>query len=174
MRKLPLVTAVVVGLASAAVIAPAAHASSVDVTCTGTETVQYNPGLLVTPQTVHAGVTGLLAPCSSSDPHVTTGNYAESFSTSLSCTTLLSPRAGTRVFHWSSGQTSTFSFNRTLSNAGGQTTVTLTGHITSGEFAGDTAVEQVVFVTPSTLQCLAPPGLTALGPGPAVLSLTHP
>ncbi|MER5549514.1 hypothetical protein [Streptomyces sp. NPDC002589] len=174
MCKLPLVTAVVVGLASAAVIAPAAHASTVDVTCSGTETVQYNPGLLVTPQTVHVNVTGILAPCSSSDRGLTAGNYQESFDTTLSCATLLSPRAGTRVFHWSNGQTSTFSFNRALNNAAGQTTVTFTGEITSGEFAGDTAIEQVVFVTPTALQCAAPPGVTALGPGPAVLSLTHP
>ncbi|MFJ5032823.1 hypothetical protein ACIQB5_33210 [Streptomyces sp. NPDC088560] len=172
MRKLPLVTAVVVGLASATLIAPAAHAATVDVTCAGTETVRYDPGLLLIPETVHGDVTGILAPCSSSDRGLTTGNYQESFSTSLSCATLLAPRTGTRVFHWSNGQTSTFTFNRALNNVAGQTTVTLTGDITSGEFAGDTALEQVTFVTPTTLQCLNPLGLTALGPGPAVLTLT--
>ncbi|MFI1202733.1 hypothetical protein ACH4VR_25375 [Streptomyces sp. NPDC020883] len=82
-----LVTAVVVGLASATVIASAAHAPSVEVVCTGTETVQYNPGLLLTPQTVHVNVTGILAPCSSSDAGLTDGNYQEGFDASLFCAT---------------------------------------------------------------------------------------
>ncbi|HEX9545691.1 MAG TPA: hypothetical protein VF942_00045 [Acidimicrobiales bacterium] len=153
---------------------PAAGAASVDVTCAGTETVTYDPGLLVTPQTVHVTVTAILAPCSSSDSSITAGNYVESFNATLSCSTIFSGRAGTRVFNWSNGQTTTFAFNRALNDAGGQTTVTFTGYITSGEFHGDTAVEQVAFATPSTLQCLAPPGLTSLGPGPAVVNITHP
>ena len=45
--------------------------------------------------------------------------------------------------------------------------------IVSGKFAGDTAIEQVVFVTPNTLQCLTTPGLTKLGPGPAVLTIAR-
>jgi hypothetical protein len=76
------------------------------------------------------------------------------------------------VFQWSNGQTSTFTFTRELNDAGGQTTVTFTGTITSGEFAGDNAVEQVGAVTPSALQCANPPGLTTLGPAPATLTLT--
>lgn len=152
--------------------APAAHAAGADVTCTGTETVAYQPGLLLTSQAVHVSVAGILAPCGSSDPGLTSGNYNEDFTTTLSCSTLFAGRSGTRVFHWSNGQSSTFAFNRALNNVGGQTTVTFTGDITSGEFAGDTVVEQVVFVTPNLLQCLASPGLTGLGPGPAVLSIS--
>lgn len=148
-----------------------AHAASLDVTCTGTETVTYSPGLLLAEQTVHTTVNGILAPCTSSDPGITAGTYLEDFSTTLSCTTVLAPRAGTRVFRWSDGSSSTFSFNRALNDVGGQTTVTFTGAITGGRFAGDTAVEQVVFVSLSTLQCLAPPGVTSLGPGPAILTI---
>jgi hypothetical protein len=169
-----LLIAAVTAVSGIASLAPAAHALSADVTCAGTETVTYDPGLLLTAQTVHVVVTGILAPCSSSDAGILTGNYQENFSTTLSCSTLFAGRTGTRVFQWSNGQTSTFAFNRALNNAGGQTTVTFTGDITSGEFAGDTVVEQVAFVTPSTAQCLAAPGLTALGPGPAVLSITRP
>jgi hypothetical protein len=164
--------AAVTALSGIALSAPAAHALSVDVTCAGTETVTYQPGLLLTPQQVQVVVTGILAPCRSSDAGITTGNYTESFTTTLSCATLFSGRTGTRVFHWSNGRSSTFSFNRAINNVGGQTTVTFTGDIVSGEFAGDTVVEQVTFVTPSTLQCLAPPGLTTLGPGPVVLNIT--
>jgi len=152
--------------------APSAHAAGLDVTCTGTETVTYQPGLLLFTQNAAVGVTGILAPCSSTNPAVTAGNYQENFTAALSCSTLLSGRAGTRVFHWSDGQTSTFAFNRALNNVGGQVTVTFTGNITAGEFAGDTVVEQVVFVTPNLVQCLAAPGLTSLGPGPVVLSIS--
>jgi hypothetical protein len=151
-----------------------AHAASVDVTCAGTETVSYDPGLLLTPQAVHTIVTGILAPCTSGVPGITAGTYREDFTTPLSCATLLSGRAGTRVFHWNDGSTSTFSFDRALNNVAGQITVTFTGTITAGRFAGDTAVEQAVFVTPSALQCLAPPGITALGPGPVVLTIAQP
>ncbi|NUR58397.1 MAG: hypothetical protein HOV87_06850 [Catenulispora sp.] len=151
----------------------AAHAVSIDVTCAGTETVSYSPGLLLTTQTVRTSVTGSLAACSSSDPGITAGTYREDFSASLSCATLLSGRAGTRIFRWSDGTTSTFAFNRALNNAAGQVTVTFSGSITAGRFTGDTVLEQVVFVTPNPLQCLASPGLTTLGPGPVVLSISQ-
>jgi hypothetical protein len=166
--------AAVTALSGIAPSAPPAHAAQADVTCAGTETVTYQPGLLLTSQQVHVDVTGILAPCGSSDSGITAGSYTESFMATLSCSTLFAGRAGTRVFTWSNGQTSTFSFNRALNNVGGQTTVTFTGAITSGEFQGDTAVEQVVFVTPSALQCQAPTGLTTLGPGPVVLNITRP
>lgn len=151
---------------------PAAGAQSADVTCVGTETVTYQPGLLLTSQTTHVAVTGRLAPCTSFDAGITAGNYQESFATTLSCATLLAPRTGARVFHWSNGGSSTFSYTRTINNAGGQTTVTFRGHISSGEFSGDAATAQLTFVTPNTAQCLAPPGLTALGPGSMVLTIT--
>ena len=84
---------------------------------------------------------------------------------------MLAAQAGTRVFQWSNGQSSTFSYNRTANNVGGQTTVTFTGTIVSGQFAGATVIQQVVLVTPNSVQCLAPPGLTALGPGVSVLTI---
>jgi hypothetical protein len=162
-------------LIGAAVLVPTdAHAVAADVTCTGTETVNYQPGLLLSSQQVHVAVNGILAPCVSSNPAVTAGTYLPAFSATLSCATLLSGLPGTRVFQWSDGKSSTFTYSRTLNSVGGQLTVTFTGTITAGEFAGDTAVEQVVFVTPNTLQCLAPPGLTSLGPGLVVLSIVQP
>ena len=171
MRKSTVVAALVVALAG--ITSPIAHAVSLDVTCVGTETVTYQPGLLLAPQTVQVVVTGILAPCTSSDAGVTASSYQESFATTLSCSTLFAGRTGTRVFHWSNGQSSTFSFNRAINDVGGQTTVTFAGTIVSGEFTGDTVVEQVVFVTPGILQCLAPPGLTTLGPGPVVLNISQ-
>jgi hypothetical protein len=151
-----------------------ASAAGVDVTCAGTETVEYQPGLLLTPQNVRVTVHGMLSPCGSSDSGITGGAYLQSFTATLSCDTVLAPLAATRVFQWSNGRSSTFLYRRTINDAGGQTTVTFQGTITGGEFSGDPAVEQVVFVTPSSARCLAPPGLTSLGPSPATLGIPSP
>jgi hypothetical protein len=151
-----------------------ASAARVDVTCAGTETVEYQPGLLLAPRDVSVTVNGTLSPCSSSDSGITDGSYLQRFTATLSCDTVLAPLAATRVFQWSNGRSSTFFYTRAVNNAGGQTTVTFQGTITSGEFSGDRAVEQVVLVTPDSAQCLAPPGLTTLGPSLAALSLASP
>lgn len=169
-------------LAMSGVVVPstAAHASTapgarMDVFCLGTETGTYSPGLLLfTPQAVHVSVNGVLAPCASSDSKIKSGTYLQHFDATLSCATVLAGLAATRVFNWSDGESSTFSYNRAINDVLGQTTVTFTGTIVSGKFEGDTVFEQVVFVTPNALQCLAPPGLTALGPGIAVLGIGHP
>lgn len=158
----------VVALLATGMPALASQAAVLDVTCIGTETVTYQPGLLLTPQTVNVTVKGTLTPCTG----VTSGSYLQSFTATLSCATVLAGLAATRVFHWNDGTSSTFSYERRINNAGGQTTVTFVGTITAGRFAGSSAVQQVVFVTPNTLQCLAAPGLTNLGPGAAVLTIT--
>ena len=173
MRFWFLLTAAALVMSAVVFPSPAAHAVSADVTCVGTETVTYEPGLLLTPQTVNVTVHGILAPCTSSDPKITSGTYVQHFSATLSCLTLVTGLAATRVFDWSNGRSSSFSYNRAINNVGGQTTVTFAGSIVSGEFAGDTGIQQVVFVTPNTLQCLTSPGLTALGPGPAILTIAR-
>ena len=174
MRGLRLVLVATTLAATGTSVSVPASAARVDATCAGTETVKFQPGLLLSPQNVSVTVNGMLSPCTSSDSGIKSGTYLQNFTATLSCDTVLAPLAATRVFQWSNGRSSTFFYKRTINNAGGQTTVTFTGTITSGEFSGDPAVEQVVFVTPNSTQCLAPPGLTTLGPGPATLSITSP
>jgi hypothetical protein len=151
--------------------AAAAHALSSGVSCTGTETAGYNPGLSLSSHTTNVSVNGILEACASSDPTVTSGSYTQHFSAALSCTTLFAGLDASRVLQWSNDRTSTFNYTRTLNNVGGQTTVTFTGVITAGEFAGDTAVQQVVFATPDAQACLTTAGLTQLGPGVSVLTV---
>jgi hypothetical protein len=174
MRLRTLLAAVALATSGVTLPATAAHAVSVDVTCTGTEAVTFQPGLLLTPQSVAVTVNGILAPCTSSDPGITSGAYLESFTATLSCANLLDGFAGTRVFEWNNGRSSTFAYNRAVNVVLGQITVTFTGMIVSGEFAGDTAVEQVASVTPNSLKCLAPPGITSVGPHAAVLTIASP
>src|SRR5581483_11922869 len=171
MRNILIAAAMLVSLPGLTLITSPAHAVSLDVTCAGTETATYNPGLLITSQTTQVAVTGILAACTSSDPGITSGSYSENFPTTLSCATIFAGRAGTRTIRWSNGQSTTFEFTRAINNAAGQITVTFTGDATSGEFTGDTVIEQVVFVTPNALQCLAPPGLTQIGPGIATVTI---
>jgi hypothetical protein len=163
----------VMALAISGVVLPstAAHALSADVSCLGSETVTYQPGLSLVPQAVNVTVRGTLTSCGSSDPAITSGTYLQRFTATLSCDTLLAGLAGTRDLHWSNGQSSSFSYNRTINDVAGQTTVTFAGTIGSGRFAGDTAIEQAAFVTLNPLQCLAPEGLTTLGPGAAILTI---
>jgi len=171
MRLCIVLTAAALAMSGVVFAAPAAQAVSVDALCVGTETVTYQPGLVLTPRTVDVTVSGILAPCASSDPDITSGTYLQHFTTTLSCATLLGGLAATRIFNWSNGESSSFSYNRAINDVGGQTTVTFAGTIVGGKFARDTAIEQVAFVTPNTLQCLTPSGLTTLGPGAAILTI---
>ncbi|WP_163572367.1 hypothetical protein [Fodinicola feengrottensis] len=144
-----------------------------DVSCTGTETATYQPGLTLRAKNVHTAVSGLLSPCTSPTTDITSGSYGQTFQATLSCDTLAAGLDATRVIHWSDGSTSAFAYHRAITNAAGQTTVTFAGTITAGRFRGATAVEQAIFVTPNVTQCLTSGGLTALGPGPVVLTVNH-
>jgi hypothetical protein len=49
----------------------------------------------------------------------------------------------------------------TVSNPAGESVVTFTGSVVSGEFAGDAAVMVVTSATLNALACIAPPGVTS-------------
>jgi hypothetical protein len=173
LKRLSTLLAVATLVGSGMLAPAAAHAASLDVSCFGEEMAGYQPGLRLLPQQTNVTVNGDLAVCDSANASVVSGSYLQNFDATLSCSTLLAGLSATRVFHWSDGRTSTFSYNRTITDVGGETTVTFVGSIVSGEFAGDTAVEQVVFATLNTIQCLVAPGLSQLGPGVAVLTIAQ-
>ncbi|MFG1793601.1 hypothetical protein [Nocardia sp. NPDC049149] len=157
---------------SVAGLTPHAAAVSVDLACEGTETATYEPGLRQTPQPVSYAVNGVLSPCSSSDPGIIAGSYSEQSSATLSCATFFAESSGTRVFRWGDGRSSTFAFDRAIKDAGGQSTVTLTGAVVKGEFVGSTVTEQIAFTTPRTTDCLISPGLAQLGPAKVALTIS--
>ncbi|HEU5473806.1 MAG TPA: hypothetical protein VFV67_24440 [Actinophytocola sp.] len=80
--------------------------------------------------------------------------------------------SGTSVISWNNGNTSTFSFNDTVTNIGGNIVATRTGTITAGQFQGDTAVRVMTFPAINPLDCLTT-GLTSQF-GVVVLTLTSP
>src|SRR5438132_1684097 len=86
-----------------------AQAGLLDVTCEGTQTVTYSPGLLVVPgqQTIHTETS--YAPCVSvSKPAVHSGEAVGNTTANISCETLLQGGRATRTITWNTGQTSTF------------------------------------------------------------------
>jgi len=142
-------------------LAPAAHAVA-DITCAGTETQMFSPGLRLTPQAETLTVHSIYNPCvSTGDPSITFGTTDFSISLPLSCLDLPRSSSGTMPFNWSNGSQSTFSFNRIATTVGGELVVSETGVITAGEFFGDTVQRTVTGPTLNTLQCVSPPGITS-------------
>lgn len=140
-----------------------AQADPGDLTCLGTVTANYSPGLTLTssPQTVTTNE--IDTPCTSaSNPDVTSGHSAVTIETEAGCLEILQPGSATKTFTWNTGETSVFSFNRSISRPGGNSVVTLAGAITQGLFAGRTALEVITFPNPNLLGCLTPPGVTSL------------
>jgi hypothetical protein len=154
----------VLGAAGAAAcslaLAATASADPVDVTCVTSADLSFSPGLTFATTPTSITTAGQLGPCVSvSDPTVTSGTHGSTFSRTTSCVGLLNTGPGTRVFHWSNGQTSSFTFSSTSTYVAGQLVTTLRGTITAGEFAGSSAVQVATFAADLT-KCLQPGGLT--------------
>jgi hypothetical protein len=88
----------------------------------------------------------------------------------VSCTTLLTSVAGSRVIHWSTGTTSTFSYITTIDDVEGALfTATEVGSITAGEFAGHTALGTVTMTDGAFANC-GTTGVPSTG-GPVTLEI---
>ena len=163
MRRLPMALAVLSMLASTWVAAtPAQAGGALDLTCQGTQTVNFTPGLLLTPKQVIFKASDDFTSCVSvPDPSIKSGTYTSTAQALLSCLTVLQPGTGTKTFTWSNGQTSTFTHSSTVLQVAGQTLMTLTGTITAGKFMGDTAVQVITIASTNPLGCVASPGVTS-------------
>ena len=162
MRRLSLALAAIGLLASTWVVAaPAQAGGALDLTCQGSQTVNYAPGLIVTPkQVVYTAHDDFTSCTSVQDPSIKTGTHTATAQAPLSCLAVLTPVSGTKTFTWNNKQTSVFTYSSSVSQVLGSTVVTLTGTITSGKFMGDTAVQVVTTASANPLGCLASPGVT--------------
>ncbi|MEU5694352.1 hypothetical protein [Actinosynnema sp. NPDC020468] len=155
------VLAVVSSVVAGFFLAPAvAVADTGGVTCAGTQTVTYSPGIVLQPsvQTIH--FSHVLAPCSSTTVPGLTAGFSEGTATrSASCLDLLESDSAVLTFHWNTGESSVFTYDRTVTTVGGSTVVTLTGSVTAGLFAGAAAVMVVIGPAVNLLACLYAPGL---------------
>jgi hypothetical protein len=152
-------TAITIGLPAGTGIAAA---DPLDVECTGTQTTTYSPGLTLVPTDQTVNTHTIYGPCvSASTPDLSAGDRSITNHQMASCLDLPGSRSAVTTITWNTGQQSAFSFNRTVTHAGGNTIVIFTGTIVAGLFAGDSALEVVVGPTLSTLDCLTPPGITS-------------
>ena len=122
-----------------------AHAVNL-VSCTGTESITFSPGATQTPRlTTLTTATSLPLCVHASAPVLMPASGHSQISHSLSCDELANGATGTKVFQWTNGQTSTFSFVSTATTVDGNFVVTLNGTITAGLYQGASAVASTVF-----------------------------
>ena len=155
----------VLGVVAGAVLASATGAgAAVLLQCEGTNATSFSPGLLLAEQEVRLTYAESLGPCLvSSDPAVRSGSAAASFPVLAGCLHLDPGVAGSKTFTWNTGETSRFEFTIVGTTVAGQVVVTNTGTITAGKFAGAVAEEVIANASLSLLNCLAPPGVEAVG-----------
>lgn len=150
----------------------AARAEMVLMTCTGTTTLQYSPGLTFTPTLNSYAVNAVMAPCVGIPVGVSSANYSASGSEVLSCEVITSTvTKPPYTFHWGDGtqsttQTDTVVIQRPL----GQIVRIDTGHVVSGRFLGATVVKTMTLLQTDLDACLTT-GVTSTG-GPVVLTVT--
>jgi hypothetical protein len=122
----------------------------------------YSPGILLTARTVTIHRNLILGPCVSlEDATLTSGTSTGNTSREVSCLGVVEPQSGTNTINWNNGQSSTFTYNQVVNDLLGQTTLTATGTITAGEFAGHTAIRQATGPSINLLDCLSEPGITS-------------
>jgi hypothetical protein len=133
------------------------------ITCTGTQTVTYSPGLSqrLREVTVH-GVTTLSRCVSTADPRITAGRSTFRATGRLSCDA--GGYSGTRKIAWTNGRTSTMSFTSAFSPDAGPGVVTVKGEVTDGQFSGQRWNATFTVFTTRPRACATPEGLpTAAG-----------
>jgi hypothetical protein len=117
-------------------------------------------------------VNGIYPVCTNSA--VPSGSYAETFTLTASCLVLQDSGSTVRTFAWGNpaAETSTFAYNVSATEVGGQLIVTNTGLITAGKFASASAQQVITLITPNTLQCLTT-GISNVT-GPTTLLIYRP
>ncbi|HEU5469983.1 MAG TPA: hypothetical protein VFV67_04970 [Actinophytocola sp.] len=130
----------------------------IDIVCVGVEEATFDPGLRLFEQDVDITSHIDYEECvSATIDSGTTDSGGEDIP--LSCLSILFSSSGTWEIVWNTTDTSTFEFDYTVSQSGGQTIMTLIGTITAGEFTGSDAVMTLTGGS-ITQNCLFAPGVT--------------
>jgi hypothetical protein len=132
------------------------------VTCTGSSTITYNPGLTFTPRPVHYHETEQYTPCVSSDPTLTAGSSSTDIDIPAgSCLALPSIfEDPAYTIDWGNGNSSTIDLMFSDAIIGGTEQVTGVGTVTAGQFTGATAVIVWIYPVIDPQQCQTQQGLT--------------
>ena len=140
-----------------------AHTAAATVTCTGSQTVAYSPGLSSRHRHVTVHGTTTLGRCvSAGDPGITAARSTFRATGRFSCTS--GGYSGTRKIQWNNGRTSTMSFTSTVSVNAGQSIMAIKGEVTDGEFSGKRWSATFTMFSAKPEACGTPEGLpTAAG-----------
>ncbi|WP_368565231.1 hypothetical protein [Pseudoxanthomonas sp. UTMC 1351] len=172
-RWLPLILSLSLGLTPT-------NAQAVDVvTCVGSETDTYNPGIRLTSQAVNVSFASTFEPnsCIAADGSGITSVFIPpgGYVAPRSCLELISfnPVGGSETLYWNNGDSSVFSWKATdvqHENLLGSQIYTIAASITSGRYQGRQMISVVTLVKPDILQCLSGIGVTSVS-GPTVLTI---
>lgn len=171
MRLLAVAAAVLAAAGTATIAAAPAHASIVDVTCAGTATATYNPGLTNTPHSTSFTLADDDALCLSSDPSITSGSDSTAFDIPSASCSALTAGGYLETVNWDNGSQSVIFYGTADVDVQESVVVVATGDVISGEFEGDTASQQNVYPLTDLGGCDSPDGLTTLS-GTTSLILT--
>lgn len=152
-------------LGTVAATASSASAESAGLVCSGQSTTTYSPPLTNSASTVTAATEGHFG--DQANPGacvhlgigtpVTGGSYDDSVVVpNASCTNVnytVPSGTGTRVFTWSDGTQSTFTFTTSITTVAGQAHVARIGTITAGRFMGASAVHEGIVPTLDAVAC---------------------
>ncbi|MFE5512092.1 hypothetical protein ACFQ9J_15970 [Streptomyces sp. NPDC056529] len=137
-RAVSLLTTLAAICASPFLAAPA-QAAPLDLTCTGSQTLNYSPGLTLTPQNVTVSGGGTFTCISLADPTLTAGGFTvPPNNATLGCG--LTGGSGTFTYQWNNGTTSTITATSVATVNLGAIQIISTGTVVAGQFTGDNAV----------------------------------
>jgi hypothetical protein len=145
-------------------------------TCTGTSSTTYNPGITNTSQSVtfNSNQTYSCVPIGG-NPQLTGGQTSASGTYAVSCMDLLQSGfpPSTTTYPWNDGTQSVVQYTSSTVSYDplGNLVIAQTGNVQSGTGQGDTVLETITLVTTTALQtsCQSPQGVQSLT-GPVTLA----
>jgi len=140
-----------------------AHAETVmDVVCSSTVKAFYSPG-----QTDTVTAVDTYDPCESTDSSLISGKRHLQSSSTDTCNTKAGGTPGKEQIVWSNGKVSTWEYTKEVEPGNGSIIIHQKGKITDGEFAGDSANEDLTLHLPGAyLHGASPNGDAANCPAP--------
>jgi len=156
-----------------AFMSPTAHADSVLMTCTGTQTEQFSPGITNHTQTVWESRYSVYAPCLTlSDLALTGGSGVASFPVATSCNYVGELPAYYQNFYWSDPKANYSQVYFTHSSEvllNGEYVITSTGDVSAGFGRGSRVSEVITLLHLNLDACNSPQGLASVS---GIVSLT--
>lgn len=151
-------------------VPPAASASTELLSCGGTGSNTYQPGVTNTPRTITVHSEANYQPCTGTSG-ITSGHYELTATGTASC--IGGGFSITFTITWNTGQTSTVTAVGILVlRPANEIVVLYQGTVTAGTFIGATVLQTATLVNVTPAQCFTTEGVTGTS-GPAVIAITQ-